>query len=123
MKPLLLTKRTRSRMHSSSRSRQAINPRLSDISGNDTGHSAAQNSYEKYVGMAREALIGGDRVLAESFYQQAEHHLRIYKDKRERFLLVSPDSPSTQPSVSLQKNKDFEDLSDGGLNTSEITPS
>ncbi len=33
--------------------------------------------YERYVTLAREAAIEGDRVAVENFYQHAEHYFRI----------------------------------------------
>ncbi len=36
-----------------------------------------QNSIKKYTTLAQEAMTSGDRILAESFYQQAEHYLRL----------------------------------------------
>ena len=35
-----------------------------------------QQSLDRYLGLAREASGAGDRVLAESYYQYAEHYLR-----------------------------------------------
>ncbi|WP_085910135.1 DUF4167 domain-containing protein [Kiloniella majae] len=35
---------------------------------------------EKYLQMARDAAVGGDRVAAESFYQFAEHYFRVIND-------------------------------------------
>lgn len=37
----------------------------------------AHQVYEKYVALARDALSGGDRVSAETYYQHAEHYFRI----------------------------------------------
>ncbi len=37
----------------------------------------AQQLYDKYQQMARDASSSGDRVLAESYYQYAEHYFRI----------------------------------------------
>lgn len=37
----------------------------------------AHQVYEKYVGLARDALSAGDRVQAETFFQHAEHYFRI----------------------------------------------
>jgi Domain of unknown function (DUF4167) len=37
----------------------------------------AHQVYEKYVGMAREAMSAGDRVAAETYFQHAEHYFRI----------------------------------------------
>jgi hypothetical protein len=37
----------------------------------------AHQVYEKYIGLARDALSAGDRVAAESYYQYAEHYFRV----------------------------------------------
>jgi hypothetical protein len=37
----------------------------------------AQQLYDKYQQMGRDATSGGDRVLAEAYYQHAEHYFRI----------------------------------------------
>ncbi len=37
--------------------------------------------YEKYTNLAREALTTGDRVVAEGYYQHAEHYLRLINER------------------------------------------
>ncbi len=37
----------------------------------------AHQVYEKYIGLARDALSAGDRVAAETYYQYAEHYDRV----------------------------------------------
>ncbi|HCY56685.1 MAG TPA: DUF4167 domain-containing protein, partial [Oceanicaulis sp.] len=37
----------------------------------------AAHIYEKYLQLARDASSSGDRVMAENYYQHAEHYLRI----------------------------------------------
>jgi hypothetical protein len=37
----------------------------------------AHQVYEKYIGLARDAVSFGDRVAAETYYQHAEHYYRI----------------------------------------------
>jgi hypothetical protein len=37
----------------------------------------ASQVYEKYLNLARDATASGDRVLAESYFQHAEHYYRI----------------------------------------------
>src|SRR5438445_8742849 len=44
---------------------------------------SALQIFERYVALAGEAAIGGDRVAAESFYQHAEHYLRVANASRE----------------------------------------
>ena len=40
---------------------------------------AAQHVFEKYQQLARDALTAGDRVLAESYQQHAEHYFRLLR--------------------------------------------
>ena len=44
---------------------------------------SAHQIFERYVALAREAAITGDRVAAENFHQHAEHYFRISKENRE----------------------------------------
>ncbi len=37
----------------------------------------AHQVYEKYIGLARDALSAGDRVAAENYFQYAEHYYRV----------------------------------------------
>ncbi len=37
----------------------------------------AHQVYEKYIGLARDALSQGDRIVAETYFQYAEHYYRI----------------------------------------------
>lgn len=37
----------------------------------------AQQIIDKYSGLARDAMLAGDRIVAENFYQHAEHYQRI----------------------------------------------
>src|SRR5258707_9470007 len=37
----------------------------------------AYQVFERYVALAREAALGGDRIAAENLYQHAEHYFRI----------------------------------------------
>ena len=37
----------------------------------------AQQLFEKYLQLGRDATSGGDRVMAESYFQHAEHYVRI----------------------------------------------
>jgi hypothetical protein len=43
----------------------------------------AQQIFERYVALAREAATSGDRIAAENFYQHAEHYFRISNARRE----------------------------------------
>lgn len=55
-------------------------PRASNFDSNGPEGRVRGNAhqvYEKYIALARDALSGGDRVSAESYYQYAEHYFRI----------------------------------------------
>jgi hypothetical protein len=43
---------------------------------------SAHQIFERYVALAREATIGGDRVAAENLYQHAEHFFRVNNESR-----------------------------------------
>ena len=38
---------------------------------------------EKYQAHARDALLGGDRIVAENFTQHAEHYIRLLESQKE----------------------------------------
>ena len=42
----------------------------------------ASKLIEKYSNLAREALSNGDKILSESYYQHADHFLRILQEQR-----------------------------------------
>lgn len=42
----------------------------------------AQQNFDKYNHLGRDAMTSGDRIAAESYYQHAEHYLRILNDIR-----------------------------------------
>jgi hypothetical protein len=44
--------------------------------------SNLQQMYDKYISQARDAVVMGDKILAERNYQHAEHFLRVIKEKR-----------------------------------------
>jgi hypothetical protein len=49
-----------------------------DSSGPDVRmRGTSQQLFEKYLQMGRDATGGGDRVMAESYFQHAEHYFRI----------------------------------------------
>ena len=44
---------------------------------------SAQQVFERYVALAREAATSGDRIAAENLYQHAEHYFRIANASRD----------------------------------------
>ena len=62
------------------RGRRQQNPvnRSYDSNGPDVRvRGTASQVYEKYQGLARDAMSAGDRVMAENYQQHAEHYYRI----------------------------------------------
>jgi hypothetical protein len=45
------------------------------------GKANHQQQYERYVAIARDAALSGDRVLAEHYYQHAEHFFRTLNER------------------------------------------
>ena len=41
----------------------------------------ASNLIEKYSNLAREALLNGDKILSENYFQHAEHFIRVLEEK------------------------------------------
>ncbi len=81
--------------------RQGPNPRRPRSRGNGKRHPSSKNStvesnspdgkvrgtaqqvYDKYLAMARDALSSGDRVTAETYSQYADHYYRVIQSSRE----------------------------------------
>jgi len=45
------------------------------------GTANAQRNYERYMALAREAALSGDKVEMENFYQHAEHYFRVMRER------------------------------------------
>ena len=72
------------------RGRKAANPlsRSYDSNGPDVKiRGTASHIAEKYQSLARDAIASGDLVMAENYYQHAEHYLRI----------IAASQPAPQP--------------------------
>ncbi len=53
---------------------------------------------EKYQNMARDAMAGGDRILAEYYYQHADHYFRMQQEfagEKTKWQAQNPDAPET----------------------------
>ena len=74
----------RSRLRSvTGRSKQSMSkPMLGDGSEVRSRSVNLQQMFEKYSAMAREASATGDRIIAEGYYQHAEHYLRLLNEQR-----------------------------------------
>jgi hypothetical protein len=59
----------------------------------------AQQIFERYVALAREAATSDDRIAAENFYQHAEHYFRIDNERREGNSRVAQPRPTMPADV------------------------
>ena len=48
---------------------------------NFQSQKSAEKLVEKYTGLAKDALTSGDRILSESYFQHADHFMRIVEQK------------------------------------------
>lgn len=86
-----MLKRSRTRT-SPGRVKQIIaKPALINGPNNRPKIGNAQQIFDKYISLARDAMTSGDRVMAESFYQHAEHYLRLINEQREFVTKVKPE--------------------------------
>ena len=57
---------------------------------------SAHHIFERYIGLACEAAIGGDPITEENFYQHAEHYFRVAGANREGVQQGTAPRPTTQ---------------------------
>jgi hypothetical protein len=57
----------------------------------------AQQLFEKYLQLGRDATSGGDRVMAESYFQHAEHYFRVLNAMTQAAQQNQPNQPGGQP--------------------------
>ena len=62
----------------------------------------AEKLLEKYNGLAREALLDGDKILSESYYQHADHFLRVVENQN----LIQNNKKPYLNNSSIEKNSD-----------------
>jgi hypothetical protein len=61
---------------------------------------SAHQIFERYLALAQEAAIGGDRVAAENFYQHGEHYFRVANASRDGNQQGTP-RPTTPADVEM----------------------
>ena len=79
--------------NNANRNRQQIPPRGQSLDSNGPNvkiRGSAQQIFERYVGLAREASTSGDRVAAENLYQHAEHYFRVMNAANEGHRAMPP---------------------------------
>ncbi len=68
-----------------------------DSSGPDLRiRGTAQQLFEKYLQLGRDATSSGDRVMAESYFQHAEHYFRILNAMAQAVQQNQPGGPQQQ---------------------------
>lgn len=86
--------------HGGNNQQRRVNPRVQtfDSNGPDVRiRGTAFQINEKYVTLARDAASAGDRVLAESYLQHAEHYQRFINEMTEEFNQYQQQNPQHQP--------------------------
>ncbi len=62
----------------------------------------AEKLLEKYNGLAKEASLNGDKILSESYYQHADHFLRVVENQNS----IQNNSKPYLNNSSIEKNSD-----------------
>lgn len=73
--------------------RGRVNPRMQTFDSNGPEVRIRGNAFqinEKYTTLARDAMSSGDRVLAESYLQHAEHYQRMINEMTEEYNKYNP---------------------------------
>jgi len=66
----------------------------------------ANQTHEKYLALARDALAGGDRVAAENYFQHADHYYRVVAGKNERRQQRNAEAQAAQATAGEGENGD-----------------
>jgi hypothetical protein len=85
--------------HSNNGQQRRVNPRVQTFDSNGPEVRIRGTAYqinEKYVTLARDATSAGDRVLAESYLQHAEHYQRFINEMTEEFNQYQQQNPQHQ---------------------------
>jgi hypothetical protein len=70
-----------------------VNPRVQTFDSNGPDVRIRGNAFqitEKYMTLARDASSAGDRILAESYFQHAEHYQRMINEMNEEYARQNP---------------------------------
>ena len=74
----------------------------------------AEKLLEKYNNLAKEALSSGDKILSESYYQHADHFLRVVENQNS----IQSNSKSQLNSSSVEQNSEEKIILDDKNNSS-----
>lgn len=90
--------------HHNNQPGRRVNPRVQTFDSNGPDVRIRGTAYqinEKYVALARDATSAGDRVLAESYLQHAEHYQRFINEMTEEFNQYQQQNPQHQPQPAM----------------------
>ena len=91
------------------------------FSRNSHSHSPsprAEKLLEKYNNLAKEALSNGDKILSESYYQHADHFLRVIENRN----LTQNNSKPHLDNSSIEENSDDKIILEDKKNSSSQQP-
>ena len=74
----------------------------------------AEKLLEKYNNLAKEALSNGDKILSESYYQHADHFLRVVENQN----LIQNNKKPYLNNSSIEKNSDNKIITEDEKNPS-----
>ena len=74
----------------------------------------AEKLLEKYNGLAKEALLSGDKILSESYFQHADHFLRVVENQNS----IQKNQKPYLDNSSIEKNSDNKIIVEGEKNSS-----
>tara|TARA_Y100000590_G_C15719963_1_gene1013224 strand:- start:1622 stop:1987 length:366 start_codon:yes stop_codon:yes gene_type:complete len=75
---------------------------------NFKNQESAEKLVEKYLSLAKEAQASGDKTLSESYYQHADHFMRIVEEKNLDQNKIKSSTESQQPK---KENSDPQNIS------------
>ena len=78
----------------------------------------AEKLLEKYNNLAKEALSNGDKILSESYYQHADHFLRVIENRN----LTQNNSKPHLDNSSIEENSDDKIILEDEKNSSSQQP-
>jgi hypothetical protein len=87
------------------------NSQTFDSNGPDVRvRDTADQIFERYIALAREAATTGDRIAAENFYQHAEHYFRVSNANRDRNSQeASRPSPASNGATDVRETGSYEE--------------
>ena len=114
------TRRSRGRGNSGRRQNVPLRHQTFDSNGPDVRiRGNAHQVYEKYLALARDATASGDRIMAENYFQHAEHYFRIINQINEQSEQRDKQRQRTDGGNGRANGHDGDDDEDGEEQSSE----